>query len=96
MTSDHDTITLADAAAHGSQVMTECVYFVRIGKHIKIGFTKDIAKRVKSFLTTAAGVEVLLTIPGGRDLERQFHYLLAEQSAYYAAMVADRKQRLGW
>jgi hypothetical protein len=52
------------------------VYFIRIGKFIKIGFTTNLAGRLKSFRTgTAESITVLLTIPGGRDLERRLHKL---------------------
>lgn len=134
------------------------VYFVRIGKWIKIGTTTDLKSRLSSFRNSSVDVEVLLTVPGGRDLEQKLHDLLdearnqrelfhphyriygfidnyrfggmeramqyldattpsarkkaietargarhaearrnkAEKDAYFASLVAERKQRLGW
>lgn len=147
------TITQADVQPDSASV----VYFVRIGKAIKIGFTKNIEKRLKAFMTSAVDVALLFTIPGDRSLEKKLHVLLAESKiarelfrssevlqfieivkffgfergikmlenstpaarrkakeqnfvarvaarrqskaeldAYYAGLVAERKQRLGW
>lgn len=54
------------------------VYFVQIGKHIKIGFSTNLEKRLKSFLTTVSHVEVIAAIPGDRALEKLLHEKLAE------------------
>lgn len=137
---------------------TSAVYFVGIGKHMKIGFTTHLAARMKSFLTSAVEVEFFLALPGNRELERRLHetfawlrvrrelfnhdyrmmgfiehaayegierglrYLeemlpdriaarqaayrierrriaqqtRAEENAYYAGLVAERKRQLGW
>lgn len=139
--------------------MTEpVVYFVEIGKHIKIGFTTNLKQRLKTFLTSSPDIALLLAIPGDRALERKIHDKLsdshltrelfrreqpvlqfihvfehgglqlafqyledtspaararrrvedraernafarrsrAEKDAYFASLVADRKNRLGW
>lgn len=54
------------------------VYVAQIGKHIKIGFSRDVAKRVKAFETSATSVEVLLAVPGDMRLEKLIHGLLSE------------------
>ena len=55
------------------------VYFVQIGKHIKIGVTWNIEARMETFQTSSVAVELLLLIPGGdTELERRLHRLLAE------------------
>ena len=54
------------------------VYFVKLGKPIKIGVTMNLKKRLKSFQTTVIGPQVLLTVPGGRELEQKLHSLLQE------------------
>jgi hypothetical protein len=55
------------------------VYFVRIGKFIKIGFTTNLRGRLKSFRgASAEPIEVLLIIPGGRELEQRLHALFCE------------------
>lgn len=59
--------------------MSSLVYFVRIGQQVKIGFTTNLAGRLASFLNSAVQVNVLLTLAGGRDLERRLHSLFAEQ-----------------
>jgi len=61
-----------------ADVARSIVYFVAIGKHIKIGVTTNLDKRLKAFLTSATQVEVLLTIPGDRALEQSLHEKLAE------------------
>ncbi len=55
------------------------VYFVRIGQHVKIGFTTNMESRLVTFRNSALDVQVLLTLPGGRDLERRLHSLFREQ-----------------
>lgn len=55
------------------------VYFVEIGKFIKIGFTTNLKTRMSAFLNSAPSVELLLTIPGGRDLERDIHNILVDR-----------------
>jgi hypothetical protein len=56
------------------------VYFVRIGKHIKIGTTISLKGRLQSFRTSSAEeITVLLIIPGGREVERRLHDLFREE-----------------
>jgi hypothetical protein len=54
------------------------VYVAQIGKHIKIGFSRDVAKRVKAFETSATSVEILLVVPGDIRLEKLIHGMLSE------------------
>src|SRR5262249_40839827 len=55
------------------------VYLARIGKHIKIGFTTNLNKRLKAFRgASAEQIDVVLTIAGGRDLERRLHRRFAQ------------------
>jgi hypothetical protein len=52
------------------------VYFIRIGKFIKIGVTTDLEQRLAAFRgASAEPMEVLLTIPGRRDVEQRLHKL---------------------
>jgi hypothetical protein len=55
------------------------VYFVCINDCVKIGFSTNLRSRMKTFRTSSADIQILLTIPGGRDLERRLHNLLQEQ-----------------
>lgn len=57
------------------------VYFVQIGRHVKIGFTTNLRDRLRSFGTTAVAIDLLLVIPGTMSLERQLHDLLKEVRA---------------
>jgi len=58
--------------------MTSVVYIVQIGPHLKIGFSRNMASRLKQFATSAVTVETLLVVPGDRPLERQLQGLLSE------------------
>ncbi len=54
------------------------VYFLRYQDRIKVGFTVDIVKRLKSFRLTLVGeTELIGTINGGKTRERQVHAKLA-------------------
>lgn len=55
------------------------VYFVSIGDHVKIGFSTNLKSRMKTFRTSSADIQILLAVPGDRQLERQMHILLDEQ-----------------
>jgi hypothetical protein len=56
----------------------EVVYFVRIGKAIKIGHTKSLNKRLKNFRGSSTEVvNVLATVPGGHKIEYYFHKLFS-------------------
>lgn len=58
--------------------MSQTVYLVKIGKHIKVGFSTNLDARLKSFQTTSVFVDLLLAIPGDRSLEKTLHRLLDE------------------
>jgi sRNA-binding protein len=52
------------------------VYFVRIGKHIKIGVTTNLDERIKSFEgASAETIQVLAAFPGDRNGEQYLHDL---------------------
>lgn len=68
-------ITQADVATDAPQPV---VYFVRIGKNVKIGMTTNLHRRMKAMQTYASDIKLLITIPGGRDLEQKLHQLLDE------------------
>jgi hypothetical protein len=56
------------------------VYFIRVGKHIKIGVTTNLESRLRSFRTASAEeITVLLTIPGDRAVESHLHGLFNEE-----------------
>src|SRR3989304_5316933 len=57
------------------------VYFVVIGKHVKIGFTTNLPRRLKAFMTTTLEVELLICIPGDRTLEQTLHKRLVDARA---------------
>jgi hypothetical protein len=47
------------------------VYYIRIGDHIKIGFTQNMQERMLGLRVDL--IDVLATEPGGRDVERERH-----------------------
>jgi hypothetical protein len=52
----------------------EVVYFIRAGDAIKIGRTANLAGRLRSLATASAvPLELLASMPGGRDLEAWLH-----------------------
>lgn len=54
------------------------VYFVRCDERVKIGYTRNIGSRLSQFRTSnGKPVELLLTIPGGREEERALHQKFA-------------------
>lgn len=66
------------AALPFTQLGLTRVYIAGIGKFVKIGFSTNVEERLKTFRTSAVDVELLLTVPGGRELERKLHDLLSE------------------
>lgn len=52
------------------------VYYLRIGNHIKIGYSANLASRMGGY---PPDTEVLAVEPGGRDLERLRHRQFAHQ-----------------
>jgi hypothetical protein len=62
----------------GSQALPkgagEVVYFVRAGDAVKIGRTANLASRLRALATgSAASLEVLASVPGGREREAEEH-----------------------
>lgn len=55
------------------------VYFISDGEYTKIGYAKDVKKRLQQ-LQTANGrtLRVLYIVPGGKPLEKKFHKVLDE------------------
>ena len=66
------------------------VYFICIGKFIKIGVTTNLTERLKTFqCVTVQDVEVLLTIPGDRDLEGRLHTLFEKLTSTGGCVAGD-------
>ena len=60
--------------APGGDTAGEVVYFVRAGEAVKIGRTKNLARRLRALATgSAAPLELLAAVPGGRELEARLH-----------------------
>jgi len=54
------------------------VYFAALGRATKIGFTTDLEARLKILQAgTGEKVKLVAALPGGRELERQFHRALS-------------------
>lgn len=55
------------------------VYFIRSGQSVKIGFSRDVKKRLQQLKTGAAHkVSILAAVPGTMDTEAYFHRMFAE------------------
>jgi hypothetical protein len=52
------------------------VYYIRMGDHIKIGFTQNLRERVIGLRVDKS--DILATEPGGREKERQRHLQFAD------------------
>lgn len=52
------------------------VYYIRIGDHIKIGYTQNLKERINGLRVDAS--DVLATEPGGREKERERHLQFAD------------------
>jgi hypothetical protein len=58
---------------------TGYVYFLRMGRSVKIGFSRDVRKRMKAIQTACPEpTEVLKVIPGVVNTERYFHEHFAQ------------------
>lgn len=59
------------------------VYFARAGRAVKIGYSKDVKKRVAHFRTGASEkIEIVARVPGSLELERHFHKVFAEYHSH--------------
>jgi hypothetical protein len=56
----------------------EYVYFVRIDQSLKIGYSKNLRTRVRSFAAYGHNVEVLAIEWGDRNLEKKLHRRFSE------------------
>jgi hypothetical protein len=58
------------------------VYFVKSGKHFKIGYSDDVPRRLSQLRTGCAeSLDLLAVIPGPMRLEKQLHELLRDYRA---------------
>jgi Meiotically up-regulated gene 113 len=70
------------------------IYFVKLGKFIKIGVTTNLTKRLKVFRTTMPFLQMLLTVPGGRELEKKLHHLLQKSRIDRSELFRDDDGRV--
>lgn len=78
------------------------IYFIRLGELVKVGWTRDLFQRVKSY---GASAELLVSYPGTRDdetnLHRQLRPALAKGREWYedgqiiAAFIAEALAKYG-
>ena len=65
-------------ARHKMSQKDTCVYFIKSGDLIKIGYTGDLEERKRNIqVNNPTVVEVLKTIPGGYPEEQQLHQKFA-------------------
>jgi hypothetical protein len=78
----HQTLTADLQNAKGVLPTAELVYFIRVGKFIKIGFTTNqqtLKGRLESFRgASAEPIQVLAVFPGNRKAERFLHDLFSD------------------
>lgn len=68
-----------EAEFQGSAERTGVVYFIQRGDEVKIGFSKDLGKRLTNLRTaTTEPMNVLLSVPAAPMLEGYFHDKFAE------------------
>lgn len=65
-----------DAARREAYAEQAQVYYIRIGDHIKIGFTQNLLERISGLRVDAS--DVLAAEPGGRAKERERHLQFAD------------------
>lgn len=53
-----------------NQVFDPVVYYIRVGEHIKVGYTSNLTERLRAYPPDSI---VLATEPGDRDLESERH-----------------------
>jgi hypothetical protein len=56
------------------------IYLVRLDAHLKLGFTRNIDLRLKSFETTSLRVELIKSIPGSLQDEKYLHSILGSKA----------------
>jgi len=61
-----------EAEQEARRKISSVVYYVRIGDHIKIGYTSDLDRRLMGLRVD--GSDLLAWEPGGRELEQQRHH----------------------
>lgn len=69
-----DIRSAARRAEERAKTASEVVYYVALGKHIKIGYTTNIEIRMRAYVTG----DLLVTEAGGRSLELKRHREFAE------------------
>jgi hypothetical protein len=55
-----------------------CVYFIRFGEFVKIGWSRDVSRRFVDLDIHPEPIEVLWVIPGNSTKEREYHDLFSE------------------
>jgi hypothetical protein len=56
-----------------------CIYLVKLDAHLKLGFTRNINKRLKSFETTNTKVKIIKTVEGTLKKEKKLHSVLGSK-----------------
>ena len=89
-------------AAHLANTQDGDIYFVKVGELVKVGWTRDLAKRLKAY---GASAEFLYSYPASRDdetnLHRQLRPALAKGREWYtdgdviAHFINEARARFG-
>lgn len=73
---------------------TDVVYYVRMGDHVKIGTTRNLAQRLAQLYVDHDPTALLGSESGGRKLERQRHAEFADERAFANRELFNPSRRL--
>jgi T5orf172 domain len=72
-------VTVTDRESMQPQSPAGWVYFIRSGALIKVGYTTDLSKRMRSYNSHNPDVQLMAVVPGTRDDEAAYHKRFAAQ-----------------
>lgn len=79
----------------GPRTLTDAVvYYVRLGNHIKIGTTTNLAARLNALYVDHDPELLLATEPGGRDVESLRHHEFDQERVYANRELFNPSRRL--
>jgi hypothetical protein len=63
-----------------SKKSTEVIYLVKLDAHLKLGFTRNIDQRLRSFKNTNVRVELINSVEGTMQMEKRLHSILGSKA----------------
>lgn len=77
-----------------TQPFAECVYYVRIGDHIKTGTTTDLRQRLRSLYVDHDSSLLLAVEPGNVQVESRRHFEFADERLFVNRELFNPSRRL--